>query len=494
MFGIYETASASINGFLSTAVVADLILTIDFPTVLAFWFDQATAADLPEVTTTAKLISLLIAFVLVVINGFFVAAEFALVKVRPTQISKMVREEKQFAKTAQWLTARLDNSLAACQLGITMASLALGWVGEPAFASLIEPLFKALGLGDTALHVVAFIFAFSTITALHLVVGEQAPKIFAIREPEKMVRWCALPMKISYYILFLPMYVLNWVTSLILAKLGLRGETGHGAPHSEEDIRAILAESHVFGHLSKSEHKLINAVFEFDDLICRYVMVPRNEVEFLDANKPFSELMTQAKESKFTRYPVCDSSLDSLLGVVHTKDFLGIGMAEDFDIKSLMREPTKVPENMPISDVLKHFQSTHQLLTFVIDEYGAIIGIVTLENVLEKIIGPVDDEFDALHQPKIKSIGDGKFVIKGSAHIVDVERTLDLNLDHKDVDTVAGVLMSRSGKIPEKGDIVDFEGATAEILEVKNDHAEVIRFSLLAPEETDGTPEANPEH
>ena len=384
MFEIYETACTSINGFFPTTMVSDLILTFDFPTVLAFSPDVDGTVAPPETSTTAKLISLLLALVLVVINGFFVAAEFALVKVRPTQISKMVREKKPFAKTAEWLAGRLDNALAACQLGITMASLALGWVGEPAFASLIEPVFKYFGLGDTALHVVAFIFAFSTITALHLVVGEQAPKIFAIREPEKMVRWCALPMKIAYYLLFPFMYVLNWITTQILAKLGLRGETGHGSPHSEEDIRAILAESHVFGHLSKSEHRLINAVFEFDDLICRYVMVPRNEVEFLDVNKPFSELMTQAKESKFTRYPVCDSSLDSLLGVVHTKDFLGIGMNEDFDLKTLMREPTKVPENMPISDVLKHFQSTHQLLTFVIDEYGAIIGIVTLENVLEK--------------------------------------------------------------------------------------------------------------
>jgi CBS domain containing-hemolysin-like protein len=487
MFGIYETVFAIYDGYFSAPFVADAILSFDLSPLLASSVDtEPASAPSDGLSVSQKLISLVIALVLVVINGFFVAAEFALVKVRPTQIDKMVREKKAFANTAQWLAGRLDNALAACQLGITMASLALGWVGEPAFASLIEPAFQYFGLSDTALHVVAFIFAFSTITALHLVVGEQAPKIFAIREPEKMVRWCALPMKLSYYLLFPFMYVLNWITTLILAKLGLRGETGHGAPHSEEDIRAILAESHVFGHLSKSEHRLINAVFEFDDMICRYVMVPRNEVEFLDVNEPFPKLLAKAKQSKFTRYPVCDSSLDSLLGVVHTKDFLGIAEDADFDIKSLMREPTKVPENMPISNVLKHFQTTHQLLTFVIDEYGAIIGIVTLENVLEKIIGPVDDEFDALHQPKIKSLGDGKFIIQGSTHIADVERTLDLSLDPKDVDTVAGVLMSRSGKIPEKGDIVDFDGARAEILEVKHDHAELIRFSLVEATDPDG--------
>ena len=484
MIGIYETVCSSIGGFTSIPPMANLILEIDLPTLFASVTDQAADAASHgggghgESSLTKNLIFLLIAAILVVLNGFFVAAEFALVKVRPTQISKMVRDNLAFAKTAQWLTDRLDNTLAACQLGITMASLALGYVGEPAFFSLIKPLFKFTGMGETALHIVAFIIAFSIITALHLVIGEQAPKIYAIREPEKMVRWCALPMKISYYILYLPMYALNWITSLILSKLGVHGETGHGAPHSEEDIRAIMKESQVFGHLSQFEHRLINEVFEFDDMVCRYVMVPRNEVEILDVNEPFPKLLAQAKKSKFTRYPVCDSSLDSLLGVVHTKDFLGIAPDADFDIKTLMREPTKVPENMPISDALRHFQTTHQLLTFVIDAYGAIIGIMTLENVLEKIVGPVDDEFDALHQPKIRAAGEGKFIIQGRTHITDVEKAVGLNLDHKDVDTFAGVLMSRSGKLPEKGDIVEFVGARAEILEVKNDHAEVIRFSV----------------
>ena len=448
--------------------------------------DGANVVGEPS-AVAGNLLKLLLAIVLVILNGFFVAAEFALVKVRPTSIEKMVRDNEPFAKTAKWLSLRLDNALAACQLGITMASLALGWVGEPAFASLIEPLFRKIGLSETALHVVGFIFAFSTITALHLVVGEQAPKIFAIREPGKMIRWCALPMKFFYVILFPFMYVLNWITNIILAKLGLHGETGHDAPHTEEDIRAILAQSHLLGHVTKSEHKLINAVFDFDDVICRYVMVPRNQVEILDANRPFPELLEATRKTKFTRYPVCDGSLDSVLGVVHMKDLLGIA-ADDasFDIKTVLREPTKVPENMPITNVLKHFQNSHQLLTFVVDEYGAIIGIVTLENVLEKIIGPVDDEFDALHQPKIRPVGDAQdrqFIVDGSTHIADLERTLGVNLDQNDVDTVAGVLMARSGKMPEVGDVVEFEGARAEILEVKNDHAESISFALTQPSE-----------
>ena len=436
-----------------------------------------------------KLIYLGIAAILIALNGFFVAAEFALVKVRVSQLDKLVTEGKMFAKPARWLAGRLDHSLSACQLGITMASLALGYVGEPAFAFLIEPLFVWAGVGSanvsflgvefSPLHVCAFIFAFSVITSLHLVVGEQAPKIWAIRKPKDMVRWCAPLMVVFYYLLFPFMYILNYVTEVILSWLGLGGGSGHESPHSEEEIRALLRESHIHGQLTGNEHYLLNNVFEFDDLVCRLAMLPRTEVQFLDANLPFPELMAIAKRTKHTRYPVCDASLDKLLGVIHMKDLLGIDeKTTDFDIKSVMREPIKVPENMPISAVLKKIQNTHQLMTFVVDEYGTIVGVCTLENVLEKIIGAVDDEFDEVAEPAVKKIKPGQFMVVGTTPISEVEKALNMNLDEDDVDTVAGVLMTRSNKIPEVGDIVQFEGATAEVVEVKHDHAERILFRL----------------
>ena len=196
----------------------------------------------------------------------------------------------------------------------------------------------------------------------------------------------------------------------------------------------------------------------------------------MDVNKPFPELMAMARKTQHTRYPVVDSSLDSLLGVVHMKDLLGVSADADFDVRTIMREPTKVPESMPISQVLRHFQSTHQLLSFVIDEYGSIIGIVTLENVLEKIIGPVDDEFDVADEPNIKKLPNGQYMVLGNTHIADVEEALGMNLDDEDADTVAGVLMTRLGKIPEKDDQFEFEGAVAHVLSVKNDRIEKIRF------------------
>jgi CBS domain containing-hemolysin-like protein len=441
-------------------------------------------AESSDQTLNFTLSMIVLAILLVLLNGFFVAAEFALVKVRPSQINKMADEGLPFAQTAKWLVERLDHSLSACQLGITMASLALGYVGEPAFARLFEPVFHGLGVTSANwIHVFSFIIAFSIITSFHLVIGEQAPKIFAIRRPESMVRWCAMPMWFFFYLLFPFMYVLNGATEKILGWLGMSGSTGHGLPHNEEEIRALLREAHVHGHFTRSEHTMLNAVFEFDDMICRLVMVPRAEVEIMDINKPFPELLSLAKETKHTRYPLCDGSFDNLLGVVHMKDLLGIDQDDnEFDLRTVMRPPVKVPENMPISQVLRTIQTTHQLLTFVVDEYGMIIGVATLENVLEKIIGPVDDEFDLASAPMISKISASQFLVLGQTPILEVERALDLNMDDEDVDTVAGVLMSRSGKIPEKGDRIEFDGAVAEIVSVKNDHAEKIRFTLTEAE------------
>lgn len=422
-------------------------------------------------------INILIALVLVALNGFFVASEFALVKVRISQIEQLIRDKRPFATTARWLAQRLDESLSACQLGITMASLALGWVGEPAFAHLIHPLFAYVGIeSEKVIHGLAFVIAFSFITALHLVIGEQAPKIFAIRRPDTMILWCAAPMKFFYVTLYPFLALLNITTGFVLARLGLKGGSEHETPHTEEEIRALLREAHIQGHVTGAEHRLINAVFEFDDIICRRVMVPRGEVDVLDVKDTFAESLRKAKLTKHTRYPLCDGSLDKLLGVVHLKDLMGIAAdSTDFALRKVMRPPRKVPENMPISRVLRHFQKTHQLLAFVVDEYGTIIGIVTLENVLEKIVGPVDDEFDEV-QPNVTEEKPGEYVVLGSTPIEEVEKTLNLNLDDEDVDTVAGVLMARAHKLPEVGDKIKFDQATVEILEVKGDHAALIRI------------------
>ncbi|MEM8733963.1 MAG: hemolysin family protein [Planctomycetota bacterium] len=425
-----------------------------------------------------------LAIILLVANGFFVAAEFALVKVRVSRVEQMVVTKRFFSKTALWLAKRLEQTLSACQLGITMASLALGWVGEPAVAALIEPLFTLVGVdNETVIHTVSFIIGFTLITALHLVVGEQAPKIFAIRQPETMLLWCALPMKFFYIMTYPLMVALNASTAWILGLVGMKEAGEHEVPYTEEEIRALLSEAHIHGNLTKSEANLLDAVFEFDDMVCRRIMLPRGEAEIIDINIPVTESMELIRRTKHSRYPVCDGSLDSVLGVLHVKDLIGRAIDDDFDFQSLMRPPKKVPESMQISTLLRHFRGTHQLMAFVLDEHGTVVGIVTLENVLEEIIGDVADEFDT-EAPQIVPQGPGIFVVDGATPVEDVEEALGVSFETTEQDTMSGLLMHYAQRIVHPGDIIaltveDCPVAEAKVLEASDDRTTRLRITKV---------------
>jgi CBS domain containing-hemolysin-like protein len=424
------------------------------------------------------LVRILTALALVVVNGFFVAAEFALVKIRISRIEQMVSQGRVFAKTAKWLAQRLEHSLSACQLGITMASLALGAIGEPAVAHLVSPVLEKFGVeSEAVLHAVAFAISFTVVTALHLVIGEQAPKVFAIRNPEPMLLACALPLKIFYLLTYPLMFILSVTTDAILKALGADEKSKSAIPYTEEEIRALLREAHVHGNLTRSEHSLINAVFEFDDLVCRRIMVARKDIDFVDINDDTETVLNMIRRTKHTRYPVCDGSLDSILGVLHVKDLIGTNLPSGFQWTSLMRPPKKVPENMPISKLLRHFQGTHQHMAFVVDEYGTIIGIVTLENVLEEIIGEVADEFD-VEEPEIVPDGPDAYIVLGSTSVPAVENRLGIKFEEADVDTVAGLLVHYAERLLVAGDIIELPGATAKVLAVSDDRVTKVRITL----------------
>lgn len=426
----------------------------------------------------SDLLKILTAVVLVLVNGFFVAAEFALVKIRISRIEQMVLQGRLFARTAKWLAQRLEHSLSACQLGITMASLALGAIGEPAVAHFVRPVLQRVGVeSDALLHGIAFAISFTLVTALHLVIGEQAPKVFAIRNPEPMLLACALPLKIFYLLTYPLMFILSVSTDSLLRMLGADEKSKSAIPYTEEEIRALLREAHVHGNLTRSEHSLINAVFEFDDLVCRRIMVARKDIDFVDINDDTDTVLAMIRRTKHTRYPVCDSSLDSILGVLHVKDLAGSNVQPGFQWTSLMRPPKKVPENMPISKLLRHFQGTHQHMAFVVDEYGTIIGIVTLENVLEEIIGEVADEFD-VEEPEIVPDGPEAYVVLGSTSVQAVENRLGIKFEEADVDTVAGLLVHYAERLLVAGDIIELPGATAKVMAVSDDRATKVRFTL----------------
>jgi len=419
-----------------------------------------------------------VAILIVLINGFFVAAEFALVKVRGSQLDELVKQKRPFAKTARWLGDRLDASLSACQLGITMASLALGWVGEPAFAKLLEPLFIGMGItSETALHTSGFVVAFSIITALHLVIGEQAPKIYAIRKPELLVLWCALPLKIFYLSVYPFLIALSFTTTKLLRLFGVEGSSEHEAPHSEAEIKSLIHHAADHGELTRSDQQLLHAVFEFDDMICRRVMVPRSDAIFFTADQTLTECLEIVERRKHTRYPLCEDTLENVIGIIHIKDLVGVMPESELDLRKLVRPLHHVPETMPISQLLKHFHKTHQLMAIVVDEYGTVVGIVTLENVLEQIIGPVEDEFDA-ESPDIVPDGSGRFIVQGVTPLELVNKKFGLELDAVDVDTLAGIMLERVGRVLKFGDRVDLDGIIAEVMEVDGVRTKKIRITL----------------
>jgi CBS domain containing-hemolysin-like protein len=433
----------------------------------------------------ANVILIAVTIVLVLLNGFFVASEFALVKLRRGRLEELVREGRLFSPTAKWLMDRLDRALSACQLGITMASLGLGWIGEPAIARLLEPAFHAIGITSAAvLHTISFIIAFTIITAAHLTIGEQAPKIFAIRRPESIALWCAVPLRWFYIVSYPLLMGLNSVTSLLLRTVGVHGAGEHDAPHSEEEIRALLSHSHAHGELTQSEARLLEAVFEFDETACRQVMVPRIDVQFFDVNKSLAEAIRTARTSAHTRFPLCDGSLDHVLGVIHTKDLIGVTEQDGIELREIARPPHYVPETAPIRRLLAQFKASRQHLAFVIDEYGSVDGIVTLENVLERLVGSVQDEFDA-EAPMVVPDGPGRFLVPGGAAISEVNRRLDLHLASREVETVGGLIMERLGRVATPGDRVSLDdGVEAEVLEAAGARIERVRLVLPRPAAT----------
>ncbi|MGD1973993.1 MAG: hemolysin family protein [Desulfobacterales bacterium] len=343
---------------------------------------------------------------------------------------------------------------------------------------LLRPLLQAAGVvSEIWIHGIAFVVAFTAITAAHLVLGEQAPKIFALRRPEKVLFWFALPMKFFYFLSYPFMMALNATTSFLLQSIGVEGVSEHDTVHSEDEIKALLRLAHKHGELSRSEHRLINAVFEFDDTVCRRIMQPRSDIIFFDITRPYSESIILAKEAKHSRYPLCEGSLDNVLGVVHIKDLIGVSPDKESVLRSIARPAQFVPETLRISRLLRQFQETHQHMAFVVDEYGTVIGCATLEDVLERIVGPVDDEFDT-NLPDFEPDGPGRFIITGGTSITAVNRQLKLQLTSVEAETLSGLLVEKTGQVPKIGVQIELEGAVAEVLDIKGSRASRIRMEL----------------
>jgi len=416
----------------------------------------------------------------VLLNGFFVAAEFAIVKVRTTQIEPLAQRGNLRAKMARQIITHLDAYLSATQLGITMASLALGWIGEPFVASMIRPLMFDIGVTNVqVIEATSFAIAFSIITFLHIVLGELAPKSLAIQKASKTALTVAYPLHV-FFITFKPLISsLNWVANAILRLLGFQAVTESELMHSEEELRLILSQDKKVSVASKNI--VLNAM-DFRRKQARLVMIPRKEIVGISYSAPLKESVELMRNNKFSRYPVYKESLDNVIGIVHTKDIFKHErhLKPDFVIDSVLRDAIFVPENVSLEKALETMLQKKTHMLFLADEYGGIAGLLTLENVLEELVGDIQDEHDK-ELPEITKISDDEYIVDASITTNDVERLLNQELSPKDILSIGAFIIEKLGHIPQKGESLLVDSTEFTVEKVDNLVIDTIRIKRVPP-------------
>jgi CBS domain containing-hemolysin-like protein len=411
--------------------------------------------------------SSLFVLLLVAANGFFVAAEFALVKVRASEFQPVKPGSKGPVRLVRRMLENLDVYLSACQLGITLASLGLGWVGEPLVARWLEPTFRTLGLPEENVHYAAFPLAFGIITFLHLTAGEQAPKIGAIQQARAVTLFVAYPLA-AFYAVFKPFIkLINMSSNGMLRVVGLKTVSEHDHVITEEEVRMILTQSAAMGHLGKGESRIMKNVLDLEDKIARRYMLPRSQIVYLDRADPMQKKLELASQSGHTRFPLCDEGLDHVLGVVHIKDVFN-AMTRGEDLTSLVplaRQPLFLPETIHLDALLREFQRSRNHLAVLVDEYGSVSGMITLENVIEEMVGAIDDEFD-VEKPFVVKRGEGRFEVAASCPIDQFTKLCGIEVpEDSEVDSVGGIVVEALGHIPQEGEKVRLDDYELTVLE-----------------------------
>ncbi len=431
----------------------------------------------------SDLLRLVAVVLLVLMNGFFVAAEFALVSVRKTRIAELIAQGNTSAEWVRKAIEDPDRFIAATQLGITLASLGLGWIGEPALGKLLRPiidLFPAT-IEEGLSHSLSAGLAFAIITFLHVVVGELAPKSIALQNPVRTSLAVAQPTVITEWIFKPAIWILNGTGNALLKLLGFEPATAHELVHSPEEIKMLATASAESGVVKDSEEEMLHAVFEFGDMLVRQVMVPRTEMIALQEDATLEEMIEVAIQYPFTKLPVYGESLDQVIGVVHLKDLVRALHGESNSNKTaqdLMREAIFVPETAKLDDLLNRFRARKRHLAIVLDEYGGTAGVVTLEDLLEEIVGEVSDPFD--DEPEIKDLPDGSSSVDGLTLIYEVNKYFDLNLNDPIYDTIAGYILGQLGRMAKIGDVITIDGTTLRITAM--DGLRIARISILPTE------------
>lgn len=456
--------------------------------ILAFGGDMEIVREWNFTTGEIVWQSLIVLF-FVLLNAFFVATEFAIVKVRSSQLEAAADAGMSGASTARAQLKNLDGYLAATQLGITLASIALGMVGEPYVSRVVQPLLLKLGVeSETLVKTVSIIIGFAVVTFLHVVLGELTPKSLAIRKALGTTLLVSRPLQF-FYIVFKPAIIIlngtaNWLLRVVLRVDPVsEGEMAH----SEEELRHIVAESQKSKEVTETEKDILLNALALNDLCARDIMTPRNQVVSLDVDDPFETNLKVAVESKHTRLPLVEGHLDQTLGLIHIKDLLRLIREGTPDLKKIRRDIVPVPEMMPIDKLLRVFLEKHAHLALVVDEFGGAVGIVTLDNVIEEIVGDIQDEFDA-DKPEFQRINDDEFTVEGTLNLYELADLAGIKIESEEVTTIGGYVTHLIGHLPKSG-----EGTRIEDYEVTATKADQRRVHQLHFRRTDPTPETEAE-
>ncbi|MGH8100167.1 MAG: hemolysin family protein [Chthoniobacterales bacterium] len=418
---------------------------------------------------------------LVGLNGFFVACEFAIIKVRASQLDTLAEEGNPQARFAQYVRSHLDAYLSATQLGVTLASLALGWLGEEFLAHLIEPFFALANVQSHALVIsISVALAFIGITFMHIVFGELAPKYTAIANPLTVSLRLVRPLG-AFYFLFKPaIWTLHKSSNLLLrGLLRMKPVAGTELAHSEEELRLILEQSEKSKEVSSLERKLVLNVLDLRDRVVRDIMTPRGEIVYLDLEDGFETNLKKAIDSRHTRFPLCRENLDHTVGLVHIKELLPLLREPKPDLLQIKRELIPLPEMMPLEKLLKLFLSKHAHLAMVVDEFGGTVGMVTLENVLEELVGDIQDEFDA-EKEEFRKISENEFAVAGSLGLYELNDATGLELENADVSTVGGYVTHLLGHLPKQGEQVKIDHYRVTVSQTDGRRVEQLHFKKIS--------------
>ena len=459
---------------------------MDDPAGLFLFFFAEPAAATSDNSLSVILLKIFSVIVLVFINGFFVAAEFAFVAVRKSRIEALASDGTAAAQRLLGILNNLNPYLSASQLGITLASLGLGALGEPVVEAVLGGVLSTF-LPESLRHFASYFIAFVIVTSLHIILGEQAPKLFGLAMAEKVAMLTALPMVI-FYKTFKPfIHALDWASAKTVNIFGLNATSEHASIYTEDEIRQLITISEESGHLNKEERKLINRVFEFSETTVREAMIPRTEIVAIPANSSLEEIARFFREHGYSRLPVYGDSLDDMRGVLHGKDVMQYLLVKPrmFKLERVLKKPYYVVDTARLEDVLRQMQREKFHFGFVVDEHGGVEGIITLEDLLEEIVGDISDEHDEEVNEQIKPLPDGSFILDGGLAVRDLNKRCDMNLPVSDAyTTIAGFLMAEAGQILTEGEAVPFNGHIFKIEKVEKRRILQVRMEKAASQAT----------